>query len=86
MMTGTPAAQSPLDAYGLAKLVNPRGVPRFFGSFRDQVMYKITRFKWGVKDSATETVFNALRPAIRFYEGGVPRPATYGVHQDVRSN
>jgi SNF2 family DNA or RNA helicase len=66
MMTGTPAAQSPLDAYGLAKLVNPRGVPRFFGSFRDQVMYKITRFKWGVKDSATETVFNALRPAIRF--------------------
>lgn len=66
MMTGTPAAQSPLDAYGLAKLVNPLGVPRFFGSFRDQVMYKITRFKWGVKDSATETVFNALRPAIRF--------------------
>jgi SNF2 family DNA or RNA helicase len=66
MMTGTPAAQSPLDAYGLAKLVNPRGVPRFFGSFRDQVMYKVTRFKWAVKDSATETVFNALRPAIRF--------------------
>ena len=25
MMTGTPAAQSPLDAYGLAKLVNPKG-------------------------------------------------------------
>ena len=38
MMTGTPAAQSPLDAYGLAKLVNPLSVPRFFGSFRDQVM------------------------------------------------
>ena len=46
MMTGTPAAQSPLDAYGLAKLVNPRAVPRFFGSFRDQVMYKVTNFKW----------------------------------------
>ena len=25
MMTGTPAAQSPVDAYGLAKLVNPSG-------------------------------------------------------------
>ena len=37
MMTGTPAAQSPLDAYGLAKH-NPLSVPRFFGSFRDQVM------------------------------------------------
>ena len=66
MMTGTPAAQGPLDAYGLAKLVNPLGVPRFFGSYRDQVMYKVSRFKWEVKDSATETVFNALRPAIRF--------------------
>ena len=29
MMTGTPAAQSPLDAFGLAKLVNPNSVPRF---------------------------------------------------------
>jgi hypothetical protein len=27
MMTGTPAAQSPLDAYGLAKLINPLSVP-----------------------------------------------------------
>ena len=27
MMTGTPASQSPVDAYGLAKLVNPGGVP-----------------------------------------------------------
>ncbi len=35
MMTGTPAAQSPVDAYGLAKLVNPMAVPRFFGSWRD---------------------------------------------------
>jgi len=66
MMTGTPAAQSPLDAYGLAKLVNATAVPKFFGSFRDQVMYKVTRFKWAVKDTATDIVFNALRPAIRF--------------------
>lgn len=66
MMTGTPAAQSPLDAYGIAKLVNPTGVPRFFGSFRDQVMFKVTQFKWMPKENATETVYNALQPAIRF--------------------
>jgi hypothetical protein len=35
MLTGTPAAQSPVDAYGLAKLVNPDNVPKFFGMFRD---------------------------------------------------
>jgi len=66
MMTGTPAAQSPLDAYGIAKLVNPSAVPRFFGSFRDQVMFKISQFKWRPKENATETVFNALQPAIRY--------------------
>jgi SNF2 family DNA or RNA helicase len=66
MMTGTPAAQSPVDAYGLAKLVNPIGVPKFFGSFKDMVMYKITQFRWVPKPTALETVFNALQPAIRF--------------------
>jgi superfamily II DNA or RNA helicase len=66
MMTGTPAAQSPLDAYGLAKLVNPQSVPRFFGSFRDMVMNKVTQFKWVPKPNATDIVFKALQPAIRF--------------------
>ncbi len=66
LMTGTPAAQSPLDAYGLAKLVNPKAVPRFFGSFRDQVMVRITNFKWAPKESATDRVFNVLQPAIRY--------------------
>jgi SNF2 family DNA or RNA helicase len=66
MMTGTPAAQSPLDAYGLAKLINPSAVPRFFSAFRDQVMVKLTQFKWIPKDSAVGTVFNALQPAIRY--------------------
>lgn len=66
MLTGTPAAQSPVDAYGLAKLVNPQGVPKFFGSFKDMVMYKVTQFKWIPKPSATDTVYKALQPAIRF--------------------
>lgn len=66
MMTGTPAAQSPMDAYGLAKLVNPGGVPRFFGSFRDQVMIKKSQFKWEPKVNAAETVHRVLQPAIRF--------------------
>jgi SNF2 family DNA or RNA helicase len=66
MMTGTPAAQSPTDAYGLARLVNPANVPRFFGSFRDKVMVKITNFKWIPKEDATETVHSVLQPAIRY--------------------
>ena len=66
LMTGTPAAQSPVDAYGLGKLVNPKGVPRFFGGFRELVMQKVTQFKWVPKPKAVDIVFNALQPAIRF--------------------
>jgi SNF2 family DNA or RNA helicase len=66
MMTGTPAAQSPVDAYGLAKLVNPKEVPRFFGAFRELVMHKVTQFKWAPKPNANDIVYNCLQPAIRF--------------------
>jgi SNF2 family DNA or RNA helicase len=30
------------------------------------VMYKVTNFKWIPKDSASDTVFNVLQPAMRF--------------------
>jgi len=66
MLTGTPAAQSPVDAYGLAKLVNPKGVPPFFGSFKDMVMYKVSKFRWVQRPDAEQTVFRVLQPAIRF--------------------
>ena len=66
MLTGTPAAQSPVDAFGLAKLVNPENVPRYFGQFRDKVMYKLTQYKWMPKADAKDTVHAALQPAIRF--------------------
>ena len=66
MMTGTPASQSPVDAYGLAKLVNPTGVPKFYTAWRDAVMNKLTMFKWVPKADAAEKVHAALQPAIRF--------------------
>jgi SNF2 family DNA or RNA helicase len=66
MMTGTPASQSPLDAYGLAKLVNPTRVPKFYTAWRDMTMNKVTMFKWMPKREAQEKVHDALQPAIRF--------------------
>jgi SNF2 family DNA or RNA helicase len=66
LMTGTPAAQSPLDAYGLAKLVCPEKVPKTKGSWQDLTMQKITQFKWIPKPRAKEIVHAALQPAIRF--------------------
>jgi len=66
MMTGTPASQSPVDAYGLAKMVNPSAVPRFATAWRDKVMNKITQFKWAPKLEAKALVHEVLQPAIRF--------------------
>lgn len=66
MMTGTPAAQSPLDAYGLAKLINPQGIPKFFGSFKDMVMDRKSHFKFEPKPIAPKIVHGVLQPAIRY--------------------
>lgn len=66
MLTGTPASQSPLDAYGLAKMNVPHKVPKTFGAWRDRVMQQITKFKWIPKSNAKRAVFDALQPAIRF--------------------
>jgi SNF2 family DNA or RNA helicase len=66
MLTGTPAAQSPMDAYGLAKMVNPSGVPKFSGGFKDMVMQRVTQFKWVPRPRSEDVVHQALQPAIRF--------------------
>ena len=66
MLTGTPAAQSPVDAFGLAKLINPTNTPKFYGAFRDQVMYKVNQYRWIPKPNAQAVVHKVLQPAIRF--------------------
>jgi SNF2 family DNA or RNA helicase len=66
LMTGTPAAQSPIDAFGLIKLVAPKTIPRYMNSFKDLLMIKISQFKWIPKHNASEKVFELLQPAIRY--------------------
>ena len=66
MMTGTPASQSPEDAFGLARLINPSAVPKYKTAWKEKVMHQVTRFKWIPKADAKDTVFAALQPAIRY--------------------
>ena len=66
LLTGTPAAQSPDRAYGLAKLVNPNGVPKYHVAFKEQVMQKLTQFKYIPRPEAQQIVHKAMQPAIRF--------------------
>lgn len=65
-MTGTPAAQSPTEAYGLAKVVRPDTVPYSFNEFKTKVEYKISQFKWVKRPEANQIVHELLQPAIRY--------------------
>lgn len=65
-LTGTPAPQSPLDAYGVVKLLNPKNVPSYFSGWREMVMKKVSNFRWIPRLEAKDLVHNALQPAIRF--------------------
>lgn len=65
-LTGTPTPNSPADAYGIARLIKPENVPKFFTQFRDKVLRQISPFKWVPREGATDIVAQALQPSIRF--------------------
>ena len=66
MMTGTPTPNYPTDAWALARMVSPWRVPDHFGAFKDKTMQRLSQFKWAPRPEATQIVFDALQPAVRF--------------------
>jgi SNF2 family DNA or RNA helicase len=84
MLTGSPMANSPVDAWALAKLVSPGLIPKHFGTWKDRVMYQINQFKWCPQTDAPEKVAAALQPAIRYSrEECVDLPDTLTVDRRV---
>jgi SNF2 family DNA or RNA helicase len=65
-MTGTPASQSPIDAFGLAKMISPHRVPKYVTAWRDKVMIQTSKFTWSARVGSKRMVFEALQPAIRY--------------------
>lgn len=65
-LTGTPTPNAPTDAWAQCRLISPERVPKFFGKFRDMVMQQFGQFKWLPRPNATEIVYEAMQPAIRF--------------------
>lgn len=65
-MTGTPTPNEPADAWALCRLVNPDGVPKFKGEFKQATMVKLDKFRWAPKKGHEQIVFEAMRPAVRF--------------------
>lgn len=74
-LTGRPTPNSPVEAYGQAKVVNPHNpfLPPYFAAFKNQVVYQptidgkiISPYLWRNKDAANDVVFRVLQPAIRY--------------------
>lgn len=66
LLTGTPIANAPTDAYGLIKLVNPSAIAASFKLFQETLMRKHGPYKWIAKPGAEERVYELMQPAIRF--------------------
>lgn len=65
-MTGSPIPTSPTDAWAQARLVTPGRVPKYFGRYREELMTKVTAFKWAPKPDAVDKAYATLQPAVRF--------------------
>lgn len=64
MMTASPTAQGPMDAYGMAKLLSSQHITA--GTWRDMTMRKVSQFRWVPRPEANEVVLRHLQPNIRF--------------------
>jgi len=66
-LTGTPCAQSPVQAWAQARIINPRGVPAFIEHWRNSVMrrHPYSNYKYVPTPDSKEKVFAALQPAFR---------------------
>ena len=65
-MTGSPIPNEPTDAWAQASIVRPENVPKYFGRFREELMHRVTAFKWSPKPDAIDKAFAALQPAVRY--------------------
>lgn len=65
-MTGSPMPTLPTDVFAQAKIVTPNTVPKYFKGFREELMLRVSEFKWVAKSNAIDKAFAALQPAVRY--------------------
>lgn len=65
-MTGSPTPNAPTDAWSQCTILTPNTVPKYFNRFREEVMVRVTQFKWVNKEGALDRVFEVMQPSVRF--------------------
>jgi SNF2 family DNA or RNA helicase len=86
-LTGAPMPHAPTDIWAQMRMINPTAVPRSFTRFRDEVMYKVTNFKWVPKRDWETRCQEVMKPCIRFTQAqclDLP-PVSYISHQAEKS-
>jgi len=65
-LTGTPMANSPMEAFGIAKTVNPNKLPTPYKTrWQSMTMIQYNTHTWVANEHAEELVYKVLQPAIR---------------------
>lgn len=91
-MTGAPMPQAVTDIYQQVKIITPWRVPKYFSWLRDELMIKITQFKWVNKQGAIDKAFDYFQPAVRYTldditelpEAHVPPPQETALSEEQR--
>lgn len=65
-LTGAPTPNAPTDVYEQAKIVTPHTVAMPFTRFREELMYKVTDFKWVPRPGSIDKAVACLTPNVRF--------------------
>ncbi len=65
LLTGTPTPNGPVDAYGMAKLVN-NAFGESLTSYKQRVMMQVSQFKWAPRPGAMDEAKKLLSPSVRF--------------------
>ena len=84
-LTGSPTPMAPTDAWAQIKLLTPHRVARTMLSFQDQVMRRVSQFRWVAREDANDTVHAAMQPAVRFTREDIAElPATSYANREVK--
>lgn len=65
-MTGSPIPNSPMDAFGQAKIICPDNIPKYRTKFKNEIMVQINDQVSVPKLGWEKWLFSRLQPAIRF--------------------
>lgn len=65
-LTGAPTPQAVTDVWGIAQVLTPSTVTKYFTRFREELMVKVTPFKWLPRPGAKEMAYKVLQPSVRF--------------------